>query len=201
MRKIVEKLNYTVDIAELRNYYSNVTEKFSHLKWSWDQSDTIVKQWVDAAYSDPANLLTYGYAIQSNLVDLSIPCPPWNISTLPTTDYRNTVLAYGIIEQLQNVFPFGYRWAISVQPPGGKVGLHSDQIDELTVWIPIYTSGTSITFVKDDIEVPTELISDGSVYLLDTTIPHYTTNDSSIERVTIIFRINERHRHELPILL
>lgn len=197
MHEIVKKLNCVLDITELQAYYAKVVSDFSHLKWSWDQSETIVKQWVDQAHADPANLLTYGYAIQSNLVDLNVPCPPWNISILPTTDYRNTVLSFGIIERLQYKFPNGYRWAISVQPPNGKVGLHSDQTDELTVWIPIYTKGPAITFVAHDGEIPIELLSDGSMYLLDTTIPHFTLNSSDIERVSIIFRINQRFKNDI----
>jgi hypothetical protein len=197
MQTLVKPLNCAVDILELREYYSTVVTDFPYLKWSWDQSETIVKQWVDAAHADPANLLTYGYAIHSNLVDLNIPCPPWNISTLPTTSYRNTVLAFGVIEKLQEKFPYGYRWAISIQPPNGKVGLHSDQTDELTVWIPIYTSGPAITFVADDRETPVELESNGNLYLLNTVIPHYTLNNSDIERVTIIFRINEKYKDDV----
>jgi hypothetical protein len=197
MSSVVEKLNCTIDILELRQYYSDVVTDFSHLKWSWDQSETIVKQWLDAAHADPANLLTYGYAIQSNLLDLTLPCPPWNISSLPTTDYRNTVLAFGIIEKLQERFPYGYRWAISVQPPRGKVGIHSDQSDELTIWIPIYTSGPAITFVAEGRELPIKLESNGNLYLLDTTIPHYTLNTSNTERATIIFRINKKYKDDV----
>lgn len=197
MSNLVEKLNCVVDILELRKYYSDVVTDFLHLKWSWDQSETIVKQWLDAAHADPANLLTYGYAIQSNLVDLTLPCPPWNISSLPTTDYRNTMLAFGIIEKLQERFPYGYRWSISVQPPNGKVGIHSDQSDELTVWIPIYTSGPAIIFVSDDREIPVELESNGNLYLLDTTLSHYTLNTSEAERATIIFRINKKYKDDV----
>lgn len=196
-RELCTKLDVSVNIGEVRDYYNTVESDFSEFKWSWDQSDTIVKQWVDAAHTDPANLLTYGFAIQSNLLDLSLPCPPWNISTLPTTEYRNTVLAFGIIKRLQKLIPYGYRWAISIQPPGGKVGLHSDQEDELTVWMPIYTKGPAITFVINDKEIPIELESDGSLYLFDTTVPHYTFNYSDENRVAVIFRINEKYQQDI----
>lgn len=199
-RELLVKLDTSVNIDELRAYYHSVELEFHHLKWSWDQSETIVKQWVDAAHEDPANLLTYGFAIQSNLVDLNIPCPPWNISTLPTTGYRNTALAFGIIQRIQELIPYGYRWAISIQPPGGKVGLHSDQQDELTVWIPVYTKGPAITYVVGDKQIPIELESDGSLYLLDTTVPHYTFNHSNENRVAIIFRLNEQHLNHIKLL-
>lgn len=193
MNSIVESLNFTVDIDELREYYHTLETKFDHLRWSCDRySDSIIPQWKEAAYANPANLLTYGWAIQSNLKDLSLACPPWDISTYETVDYRNTPLAFGIIEKLQAAMPYCYRWAISVQPPGGVVSVHSDQEDEYTVWIPIYTSGTAITFVTDT-DVNVELKADGSAYLLDTTIPHHTHNASDSYRATIIFRMNKKY--------
>lgn len=191
---IVQKLNFTVPLEELKSYYEILKTNYDHLDWSWSKcGGDIIKQWRDAAYADPANLLTHGWAIQSNLKDINQPCPPWNISSLETTNYRNTELAFGVIERLQEKIPFGYRWGISVQPPGGKVSLHSDQHDEFTVWIPIYTNGVSITFVTQSNNVDCCLKSDGSGYLLDTTIPHYTFNSSDQERVTIIFRLKKKY--------
>ena len=190
---IVQKLKFAVPLDELKSYYETLKNNYSHLDWSWEKcGDSIVKQWRDAAYADPANLLTHGWAIQSNLKDISLPCPPWNISMLETVEYRNTELVFGIMERLQQALPYAYRWAVSVQPPGGKVTRHSDNEDEFTVWIPIYTTGSAIVFDKDY-----ELVADGSAYLLDTTIPHHTENNSSDTRVTIIFRMNRQYKENI----
>jgi hypothetical protein len=198
IENILTKLNFNVDINELHEYYDVLNTEFQHLDWSWDKcGNSVVKQWRDAAYADPANLLTHGWAIQSNLKDITLPCPPWNISTHETVEYRNTALAFGIIERLQALIPYGYRWAVSVQQPGGKVSLHNDQDDEATVWIPIYTDGVAITFVTSEKDTGYYLESDGSAYLLDTTIPHYTYNSSKQDRVTIIFRLNKKYVNEL----
>ena len=198
IENILTRLNFSVDIKELHEYYNTLNTKFQHLDWSWDRcGDTIVKQWHDAAYADPANLLTHGWAIQSNLKDITLPCPPWNISTHETVEYRNTELAFGIIQRLQAAIPYAYRWAVSVQPPGGKVSLHSDQEDECTVWIPIYTDGVAITFVTEKKNTGYCLDSDGSAYLLDTTVPHFTYNDAEQDRVAIIFRMKQTHITEL----
>jgi hypothetical protein len=196
---ILTKLNFTVDITELREYYKVLTVDYSYLNWSWEKcGGDIVDQWRDAAYKDPANLLTHGWAIQSNLKDISLPCPPWNISKHETVEYRNTILAFGIIERLQQAIPYAYRWAVSVQEPGGTVGLHSDQEDELTVWIPIHTpSSPAITFVSGDNTTELTLEADGQLYLLDTTIPHYTYNSSDTSRATIIFRLNKQYKSNL----
>lgn len=198
IENILTKLNFNVDIKELHEYYNTLNTRFQHLDWSWSKcGDTIVKQWRDAAHADPANLLTHGWAIQSNLKDITLPCPPWNISTLETVEYRNTELVFGIVERLQAAIPYAYRWAVSVQPPGGKVSLHSDQEDECTVWIPIFTNGVAITFVTDNKDTAYCLDCDGSVYLLDTTIPHFTYNASEQDRVAIIFRIKQTSLPEL----
>jgi len=199
MPSLLTPLNFNVPIAELVSYYNILEEKYQHLNWSWSKcGGEVVQQWKEAAYKDDANLLTTGWAIQSNLVDLTIPCPPWNISIHPTTEYRNTELAFGIIKQLQTAIPFGYRWAVSVQPPGGKVTIHSDQEDEYTVWIPIHTNEfPAITFVSEDKHVGLNLIADGSAYLLDTTVPHYTYNAGDTIRITVIFRLNQKHKDTL----
>jgi hypothetical protein len=86
---------------------------------------------------------------------------------------------------------------VSVQPSGGTVSLHSDQEDELTVWIPIYTDGVAITFVTPKKNTGYCLDSNGSAYLLDTTIPHFTYNYSTQDRVTIIFRLNIKNLSQL----
>jgi hypothetical protein len=196
--KILTTLNFTVNINELREYYETLNEQYSDLNWSWEKCGSdIVDQWRDAAYQDPANLLTHGWAIQSNLKDITLPCPPWNISKHETVDYRNTKLAFGIIERLQAAIPYGYRWAVSVQPSGGKVSLHSDQEDECTVWIPIYTDGVAITFVTEEKNTGYCLDSDGGAYLLDTTVPHFTYNDAVQDRVAIIFRMKQTHINDL----
>lgn len=187
---MLTNLNFKIDINELREYYNTVVTEFDHLMWSWSRYGNIVKQWSDAAYSNPDNLKTYGWAIQSNLKNENKVCPPWNISSDELGEYKNTSLAFGIILRLQKVIPYAYRWAISVQPPGGTVSTHTDHESEYTVWIPIYTSGPAITFINQGIIKDYQLESNGNVYLLDTTVSHYTRNDSDKDRVAIIFRLN-----------
>jgi hypothetical protein len=75
--------------------------------------------------------------------------------------------------------------------------LHSDQEDECTVWIPIYTDGVAITFITEEKNTGYRLDSDGSAYLLDTTVPHFTYNDAVQDRVAIIFRMKQTHINDL----
>jgi len=188
-------LNFKVDPQELHDYYNTLTESYQHLKWNFEVGgDTITDEWRQRMMAEPATLLPYGWAIQSNIRDLNEPCPPYNITTHERVEYRNTSMAFGIISRLQELLPYAYRWSISVQPPGGKVSLHSDQEDEYTIWIPILgDSSATITYVIDNVSYPLVLPSTGNLYLLDTTYPHYTINNGYTDRVAIIFRINQKH--------
>jgi len=144
--------------------------------------------------------LPYGWAIQSNLVDLTIPCPPYNISTHERCEYRNTELAFGLVTKLQNLIPYAYRWSLVVQPPTGKVSRHVDQGDEYTAHIPIYDTPGAIFKFWDHAGNRKEvgMIADGTVYLVDTIIEHETENYSNTDRIGLVFRFK---RDDLPKLL
>lgn len=199
IEKLRTILNFTVDIRELTDYYNKISNDFQHLKWDYSiGKDTITDEWKERLSRNPETMLPFGWAIQSNLKDLSEPCPPHNITSHERVQYRNTPLCFGIIEKLQNKLPFAYRYAISVLPPTAKVELHSDQEDELTVWIPICSNGSAgITFVVDDKEIPIVTPANGNAILFDTTVPHYTMNNGDTDRVALMFRFNVKYKDEL----
>lgn len=198
----VTKLNFTVKLDSLQDYYQTLQTKYDHLCWKWDRyKHEITDEWYKRITSNgPGCTLPYGWAIQSNLVDLSIPCPPYNISTHERTVYRNTELAFGLVTKLQELIPYAYRWSLVVQPPGGKVSRHVDQGDEYTAHIPIYDAPGAVFKFWDesnnrkDFGIP----ADGSVYLVDTIIQHETENYSNTDRVGLVFRFK---RSDLPNLL
>lgn len=198
----VTKLNFTVKLDSLKEYYETLKTKYEHLCWRWEKNGhEITKEWHDRILSNGIGCTyPYGWAIQSNLVDLSIPCPPYNISIYERTEYRNTELAFGLVTKLQELMPFTYRWSLVVQPPGGKVSRHVDQGDEYTGHIPIFDAdGATFKFWdsnnnRKDFGIP----ADGSVYLVDTIIEHETENYGTVDRVGLVFRFK---RKDLPTLL
>lgn len=196
--KILRILDFRVDLKQLVEYYNTVVTEYQHLKWDYNTGGKyITQEWQDRMESEPATLLPYGWAIQSNIEE-NEPCPPYNITTHKRIPYHNTELVFGLVKELQEKMPYAYRWAISVQPPGGKVSLHCDQEDELTVWIPIYSNDdSSITYVIDEVTYLINLPATGNLYLLDTTFPHYTINNGNTDRVAIIFRLNMKYRSEI----
>jgi hypothetical protein len=195
------KLNFTIKLDSLRDYYHTLVNDYDHFKWNWERNGTeITDEWRERMMQDQGTLLPYGWAIQSNLVDINIPCPPYNISTHPRTTYRNTELAFGLVTKLQELIPYSYRWSLVVQPPGGKVARHVDQGDEYTAHIPIYEAPASVFKFWDDNENQKNfsMSADGTVYLVDTIIQHETENYDTTDRIGLVFRFN---RADLPKLL
>lgn len=198
----INKLNFTVKLDSLKDYYRTLKNDYAHICWQWkNNSHEITKEWHDRIISNGVGCtLPYGWAIQSNLVDLSIPCPPYNISIYERTNYRNTELAFGLILKLQQLIPYAYRWSLVVQPPAGKVSRHVDQGDEYTGHIPIFdANGATFKFwdsagQQKNFKIP----ADGSVYLVDTIIEHETENYGDTDRVGLVFRFK---RKDLPTLL
>lgn len=197
----VTKLNFTIKLDSLRDYYHTLVNEYDHLKWNWERNGAeITDEWRDRMMQDKGTLLPYGWAIQSNLVDITIPCPPYNISTHPRTTYRNTKLAFGLVTKLQELIPYSYRWSLVVQPPTGKVARHVDQGDEFTAHIPIYdTPGAIFKFWDHEgNRKDVGMLADGTVYLVDTIIEHETENYSDTDRIGLVFRFK---RDDLPKLL
>ena len=197
----VTKLNFIIKLDSLRDYYHTLVNEYDHLKWNWERNGTeITDEWRERMMQDQGTLLPYGWAIQSNLVDINIPCPPYNISTHERCEYRNTELAFGLVTKLQKLIPYAYRWSLVVQPPTGKVSRHVDQGDEYTAHIPIYdTPGAIFKFWDHEgNRKDVGMIADGTVYLVDTIIEHETENYSDTDRIGLVFRFK---RDDLPKLL
>ena len=197
----VTRLHFSVKLDSLREYYHTLVNNYDHLKWSWDRhGNEITQEWRERMMLDQSTLLPYGWAIQSNLVDPTVPCPPYNISTHPRCEYRNTELAFGLVTNLQTLMPYTYRWSLVVQPAGGKVSRHVDQGDEYTGHIPIYEAKKAV-FKFWDLQGNRKdftMAADGGVYLVDTIIDHETENYDVDDRVGLVFRFK---RDMLPELL
>jgi hypothetical protein len=192
----VQPLNFTVNLDSLQDYYNTLVTKYEHLRWSWDKhGGEITEEWQQRMLAEPGTQLPYGWAIQSNLVDDSIPCPPYNISTHERCEYRNTELAFGLVTKLQALMPYTYRWSVAVQPPGGKVIRHVDQGDEYTGHIFIRSTDKALfTFWKNNNSKSFNMPADGSVWLVDTIIEHETENFSKDEyRVGLVFRFKRKN--------
>lgn len=199
MGALFKRLNFWFDIEELKEFYQNIENNYQHLKWSWNNcKDNIKPEWTERMLTIPGANLGWGWGIQSNLIDLSLPCPPYDISTHPRCEYRNSELATGLVLRLQEKIPYSYRWGLFVQPPGGTVPRHTDLEGELTVHIPIYWDKNSVFEIyHDDYTETITFPPTGHAYVLDTIIPHATFNRSNTNRVGIVFRLQEEYLEDL----
>jgi Aspartyl/Asparaginyl beta-hydroxylase len=190
----IKKLNFTVNLDELKDYYQDLQENYQHLCWDFRKvkRGDITDEWFDRIKSHNGANLGIGWAIQSNLVDINIPCPPYNISTLPQCPYRNTEMAKGLILRMQQAMPYTYRWSLFVQLPGGTVPRHIDQYDECTVHIPLQWDPEAVFEIGED-ENNLETVTfppTGEAYMVNTLISHATFNRSIRDRIGLVFRLS-----------
>lgn len=182
---IVQKLNFTLDITELQQYYATLENQYSQHKWTWEKNSIHLDPDAKSACVSPCETLMNGWPLQSNMADKNMP-PSMLKTNHPTTTWYNTELMFGIMGRLHNKIPYAYRWTLFVLPPGGKVVRHSDK-DQYVIIIPIQWE-LDATFTLGDI--PYSFMPDGSAYLLDVEVPHHTSNDSALDRINLIARID-----------
>jgi hypothetical protein len=197
---LVEKLNFKFDVDELRNYVDVLQNNFRD--YSWDINDV--------QKLSPTNYTTerikfatqcYGWAITTeNLDTTSKSNSPW-----PEAIYnsyqdkelqleRKTDLVFGVIERLFEKIPYACKVIISVFPPGAETIPHNDQDFLLRVHVPIYTHKKVRWLTEQGYYDLHEL---GSAYLCDTRKMHSVYNDSDVDRIHLIFAIEDKNLEKI----
>jgi len=178
---LVKPLDIEFSLDYALDYLHTIESKFGHLRWDADDNLDTVN---DAEYQD--NIVgVYGWGIQSNLADLSIPCPPYNIHKDRTKEYRNTALVFGFAEWLLTQFPNARQMSIAAHPPGTKIRTHTDTDTWFKIHIPL-VSTTNSYFIFADQKFAME---PGKMYLVNTAVPHSTSNDGNKTRIHLFFKI------------
>jgi len=178
---LVKELDIRIDLSYALDYLNILESKFIHLRWDADDNLDSVR---DADLQDHIDGV-YGWGIQSNLSDLSIACPPYNIHKEGSDIYRNTALVFGFAEQLLEIFPYARQMSIAAHPPGTKIRTHIDSDTWLKIHIPLITNDQSYFIFKEEKFV----MSSGKVYLVNTTVPHSTSNEGNTNRTHLFFKI------------
>jgi len=177
----VKEIPVKIDYSDTRSYLIGLEKNFAHLKF------TNVADTVDSEKHKTDGV--YGWGIQSNLDDLTIPCPPWNVHKERSDNYRDTELVYGIINNLKKQFPQARQFSISGHPPGTEIAQHTDTDRYLKVHIPIL-SNPDACFVFGD---KTYSLPVGKAYLINTTRLHGTINNGKTDRVHLFFKVPSEH--------
>lgn len=178
---LVKELDIPINIGWSLEYLEILENKYSHLKWLADENLSTV---YDAESQDNINGV-YGWGIQSNLADLSIPCPPYNIHKQGSDVYRNTELVFGFAEWILDVFPYARQISIAGHPPGTKIRTHIDSDNYFKIHIPLVANDASF-FIFDNQKF---VMKPGKIYLVNTSVPHSTSNDGTTTRIHLFFKV------------
>lgn len=166
-----------IDTSGLADYYKQVLENYQHLKW------TNVAEVVDSELHKIEGV--YGWGIQSNLPDITQPCPPYDIHKERSAIYENTELVFGFAKYILDKFPYARQLSLAGHPPGTKISHHIDNVEFIKVHIPITTCDNSwFVFENNFYE-----LTAGQAYLVDTRFSHGTTNSGTEDRVHFFFKI------------
>lgn len=179
---LIKELDLDFSITELIEYYKTLENSYQHLCWKEASADAI-----DADLHKITGL--YGWGIQSNLLDLTRPCPPYHVHKDSTGNYRDTELMFGFAEKIKQAFPYSHQHSISAHPPGTEISLHTDSPGYLKIHMPI-TNNDNSYFVFEEKKF---ILKAGCAYLINTTKLHGTYNDGNDTRVHLFFKIPADH--------
>jgi hypothetical protein len=189
MNGLVEKLNFTVDLDEAREFYKWLSENFQDRKWTFsaqqDQLHPITIQKYDGYdYSG----LPYGWALTSPY-DKNDVASPWAITNFaPGSSKRETDMIQGFARKIFDKLPTdSFEFSLTVHPPGSEIVKHSDGNNTLRIHIPLYNTTSFIIDVDGEKEFLLE--ANGSAYLIDTRPQHRTINNTTADRVSMLFGI------------
>lgn len=181
MDYLIKELDIKFDFNELLEYIATVERDYQHLKWT--PSEENLKS-IDN-YEQHKYQGLYGWGIQSNLEDLSQPCPPYDVHKNSSDTYRDTELMFGFASKLKQLFPFMRQLGIAGHPPGVKIAEHIDNDQYVKIHIPVTVNPQSnFTFYNHKF-----VMEPGKMYLVNTTEAHGTNNLGNTDRVHIILKL------------
>jgi hypothetical protein len=203
MKKLVEPLNFTINLDELKSYYTILKEQFAERNWSYNDNTTDVREDIYNFNTENSNdRNANGWAITvPKFLNTNEQVAPWlNIhkdfvygKEHIQVEHR-TPMVFGIVEKLLTVFPYAKNVALTVFEPGAQFVPHKDEDYLLRVHIPIYTSNKSRWLTEDGYE---PINKAGQAYLCDTRELHSVYNDGDSDRVHLIFAIETQYEDEI----
>ncbi len=170
------KLNIEIDIQKAQDYYRILEEQHQDKKWTSPLGDKTI----------------YGWSLHLMNGERG-PFGFYDMETEPlgVENYYRSELCFGWAEEILNLFPYGYRAGLGVSPAGTVVPPHVDfnWADMMRLHIPIHTNEKYIWHTHEP-DLHMEL---GSVYLVDTSNVHSTTNGGDTARVHLGMNIPRKN--------
>ena len=178
---LVKPLDIKFDLDYALDYLHTLETKFNHLRWNADENLSSVNE----VNEQESIIGVYGWGIQSNLSDLTVPCPPYNIHKQSSDEYHNTELVFGFAEWLLEQFPYARQMGIAAHPPGTKLKTHVDTDTWFKIHIPLISTNNSY-FIFDGEKF---VMEPGRMYFVNTSVPHSTSNEGDGIRIHLLFKI------------
>lgn len=186
---ILELTKFNFDFNELNDYYNDVQNNFSYLKWDTPNRDLSKDQKsYPPGYDDSVGI--YGYAIQTNLKDTTIAAPAFNSKLIPKElkipyATNKTKLCFGFVGKLLEKLPFIEEMVITGHPPNSKIALHKDNYINIRIHIPIIVNDKSYFIFEQNKYV----LEKHKIYLVNTNRLHGTDNQGNNDRIHLLFKI------------
>ena len=187
----IQKLNFTVDLKSLEEFYKVLSTEHEHLRWKWEEHAGDLNTDV---YNTNINKIT-GWLLQSDMEDPSIR-PSMLKSKHARVPWYNTELMFGLAARMYEKIPFAYRWTFFILPPGGHVVKHIDE-NEYVIHIPLFWHKDAVFIMGDEVRKEFTFLPTGEAYCVDVEVHHETFNRSNENRVGMIFRIKRDRLQDL----
>lgn len=179
---ILELKNISFSHQELLDYYLIINQYYRNYKWTPNDN-------IDAKNHEIKNL--YSWAIQSNLKDPMLPCPPYDIKhdhEVTGTFDTPTNLLFGFAKKFILSLKNLRQTVIVGHPPGAKIKLHTDNQEFFKIHAPIITNDDAFfIFEKNRYN-----LKPGSAYLINTSRLHGTENLGKSDRVHFITKVRTK---------
>lgn len=206
---LVEKLNFTVNVDEIRAYFKTLQDDHNARFWAAREN---LEQIADGAresfkdHNEGKEIDVAGWAIQRWENEAKVMAPHPNIlKGFNTNVYEQkiedvqgqTPMLFGIAQRILDLFPEASRMALSVITHGTVLKRHNDENFLWRVHLPIYSEPGSV-WITEEGETHMEV---GSAYLCDTREFHSVRNDSGAVRVHLLFALPESSLEKLKSII
>lgn len=207
MKKLVETLNFTVNLDDLKSYYTTLKADYSDRNWSYNANTKDVREDIyDFNVENSNDRNANGWAITvPQFLDADKQVVPWlNIhkdfvyGKEHIANEQRTPLVFGIVEKLLEVIPYAKNVAVTVFEPGAQFVPHKDEDYLLRVHIPIYTSPKSRWLTAEGYS---PIDKAGHAYLCDTRELHSVHNDGDSDRVHLLFAIETEYEEQIKSII
>jgi len=174
------KLKINVDVDKAQQYYLKLEKEYQHKKWESSLGNVTIHGWS----LHVLNGITNNYGFYDSETE-----------PLGVENYYRSELCFGWATEILDLLPYGYRAGVGVSPANTVVPPHIDSNwpDMMRLHIPIYTNSDYVWTTHEG----RLHMEEGSIYVVDTSYEHSTTNAGTTARVHFGMNIPRSKFHEI----